>query len=1184
MQTWTTAQTAAIQSRGVNLLLSAGAGSGKTAVLTERIVGMVMDGTPLRRMLIVTFTRAAASEMRQRIQGRLEQLAAGEGQARQLARQQLEDFAQAHISTIHSFCQRVLRRHFHEAGLDPAFRIGDEYECALLRKEAIQEVLEEAYAEQETQGGALDALVSGLCDGRETIDVLLGRCYGMMMALPDPWRWLEEAVAAYAQPLEEFRRSALYGDYWQEGIQGLKEAHGCMEELRALAHASSQGPTDKFFAAADASEGQLAALLHALETGDMAAFGSLASPEFPNFRSWNKNKGEGREQAYACNNRAKACFQEYVLGRNYDPVQLWQPMHAMAEPLNILAQLLRRFDVRYAQKKQKKGLIDFVDQEQKTLLVLRSPEIRQEYQQRYDAVFVDEYQDSNRVQEELMDAVGGPGKLFYVGDVKQSIYGFRAADPSLFRRRAESYRAQPARGQRIDLRENFRSAPNVLGAVNDVFARNMERLGGLRYGEEERLLAGKPRAAEQPQPPVRLCLLMPPEKDAPHEQLLEVEEVSSIQRETVLAARMIRQRLHQPLYDGKTGQPRDTEYRDICILLRTARNQAEVVARTLAEEGIPAYTALSGGYFEALEVQVLLDLMRLVDNRRQDLALLSVMRAGIAGFVDADLVELRRRYPKSERYPALIDGFFEACAAYGEGARDRLTVCCQALNALLLDAKERARVLRLDKWMEWLMRQSGYDLMTAALPGGPQRSANLEILLQRAQKYESLSAGGVHGFLRHLDRLKESGRDMGEAVLSGEGSNAVQVMTIHASKGLEFPIVLLLGLGKAINQQDLRRRLLLHRDLGLGARGFEARRRIKHATLRHKVMAERMRQETVAEELRLLYVAMTRAREELILVGGWGKRGISTKRCEKWLEGSADDSLLDFVLNAVIGFPQAAAWRKTLGLTVNEIALPTAHWQIDLIQGGEWRQSAAQREHLHTLRQWEEQARTVESRSVAQHYAWQYPSRRVPGKVTVSALASGRLRFEETPKFLAPSRRTGADIGRAYHAVLERLDWADDLSAAGLKAQVARMLSREILRPEQTELVKLDKLAHFTQGPLGQRMKNAAAQGTLSREMPFTVFMEAGQLPDSPEAAADEKVILQGVIDACFLEDGDWIIVDYKSDRLTDESPEGLEAAAQAHRQQLRLYADALTTLTGRAVREAYIFLISAGEAVRLDI
>ena len=1186
MPEWTPPQREAIGSRGTDLLLSAGAGSGKTAVLTERIVSMALDGTPLRRMLIVTFTNAAALEMRQRIQSRLEVLAreATDGERRARAREQLEAFAQANISTIHSFCQKVLRRHFQEAGIDPAFRVGDEYECAMYRQEALDEILEDAYRRQEEEGGALPALEAALCDGAEPIERLLLRCYQTMMSLPAPWQWLDEAVAAYGESLEEFWTGTLYQEHLKQGVQGLREGLAYAMATREIARASSEGPTAKFMDAAECCVEQFQTALRVLES-DVSAFAAVSKVSFPSFASWNKAKGEGREQAQAANDAAKEAWKKYG-GRVYDAKALWLPLHGMHAPLQELARLLREFHVRYGEKKRAKGLVDFADLEHMALDVLRQPAIRAEYRQRFDGVFVDEYQDSNRVQEELMEAVGGEGKCFYVGDVKQSIYRFRAADPSLFSERAERYDADEKAGRRIDLRENFRSVPNILHGVNDVFLRVMALSGELPYGEEEKLIPGREKRPNEA--PLSLFVVQGGRGDAENidesddaaSGLAEREEMTGIHREAVLAARLIRQRIGQPIYDPQIKTERPTRHQDIAILLRTAHNQAEAVARALAEEGIPAYAAMAGGYFEALEVQVLLNLMRLVDNRRQDIALLSVMRAGICGFTDAELVALRSNYPKKE-CPALADAFL---AAARSNADDPLHQCCRALNALLLEAKQRARALRLDKWIEWLLGETGYDLMTAALPGGRQRSANLEVLLKRARDYESIAAGGLYGFLQYVDRVIASGRDMGEAVLTGEGSDAVRIMTVHASKGLQFPIVMLLGLGKEINQADQRRKLLLHRDAGLGARGFDAERRIKSPTLRHEAIVARLASESVAEELRLLYVAMTRACEELILMGSLGRRAQNSKKYALWMEGTANSSLLDFLLDAVIRFPEAEELRTAWDIASPEQRLPVGKWKIQLVSEKMWREDVVTREHEEALRRWEEDAQRVESSDVAEHYAWRYPAQRVPGKVTVSALASGRLRFDETPKFLARSHRTGADVGKAYHAVLEKLDWSAGVDRAGLGAQVTAMLDRELLTSEQADMVDLDKLAQFTTGSLGQRMKKAATAGKLRREWPFTILLDAGRLPGADEQLAGEETILQGIIDACFVEDDHWVLVDYKSDRIVDDSPDALHNAASAHQKQLSLYADALEQLTHRPVQQAYVFLLAVGQAVPLEL
>lgn len=1182
MRNWTAEQRQAIDSRGENLLLAAGAGSGKTAVLTERIARMAtgwtddgeVEAVPLRSLLVVTFTRAAATEMRQRIQKRLEELARNDARenVRFHAREELQNFDQAQISTLHSFCQSVLRRHFTLPGLDldPSFRMVDTAETALLRQTALEECIENAWkeAEENGQSHSVELLSSALSDGKSGIAGLVERCYLRMMSLPDPWGYLQGSVAVYGQTFEEFVAGDDYRQLLEEKQQLFADACDALFDVSRLAEQPQSNAKEKFLAALPDCLAQTQHAKEVLDAENIDAILALQSPKFPDFRSWPK----AEDAAKSLLNCAKDAWKQ-IQGDALNPEPLYQAMHDIYEPLQSLSDLLKSFHAIYQQKKRDAGVLDFNDLEQMTLIALSDESVRNEYRSRYQGVFVDEYQDSNRVQEAIVSAISGEGQLFCVGDIKQSIYRFRAADPGLFRERESLYHDQPKMGKTIHLQKNFRSEPNVLFAVNDVFSRIMEPLGSLRYGEENALAPGRTQEGEAA--PVRLTVCLKQKSkttDEEEENEAEEEALTGIHQEATLAVQAIQERMKEEIRDAETGLMRKPCYRDFAVLLRTASGPAEEVAQIFSQAGIPAYAALRGGYFETLEIQVLLNLMRLVDNRRQDLALLSVMRAGFCGFTDDDLVALRLAYPREK---SVADAYLLTLQSE---ATEPLFIHCRALDLLLHEAKQYARALALDKWILWLMEKTDYDLLCSAMPSGQQRKANLDLFLQRARDFEARAAGGLYGFLQYIDRLQEAGQDEGEAMLSGGGSDAVRIETIHGSKGLEYPIVLLLGLGRKINQQDTRSPLLLHVDLGMGARSISPHQRIRKTTLRRERIKQQVKEETIAEELRLLYVAMTRACEELWM---FGSCSASDNKKASWLAEQATGSLLDFLLDAVIAFPQSASLRESLEMDAVFPQDSDALWQIETAESVFASQEEESSVAENALRQWEIQAAMVDPSSTAQHYAWQYNSSRVPGKVTVSSLASGRAHFDETPRFLAKSHQTGADYGMAYHAVLEHLDWQQKLDEPALFTQLEWMRDRDLISQEQRDMIDPARLSRFCQSELGQRVQQADQRHELHREWPFTAWLDAQRV--TTDAPIGEKVILQGVIDACFWDSDAWVLIDYKSDRIVKNSPEALQAAADAHKDQLSLYAHALTELTGKPVKQTYIYLLSVGEAILVD-
>ncbi len=1177
---WTDAQRAAIERSGQSLLVTAGAGSGKTAVLTERIARLALEGCPLRNMLVVTFTKAAASEMRQRVQKRLEAIAeSGDESEKRTARDQLERFSQAKISTLHAFCTSLLRRHFHLLGLDPAFRVADEFECAVLRRDAADEAIEAAFAAAEASGQrAIYDAERAFCNKAEPLDALLLRIDSFLLSLPDPWGWLDHVVEAYAADAAAVASSPLYRARLQKALALLEEGENALAEAAQILF--GEEGADKMRERLQADRIALAEARSAIENGRSFDLSPLQNHPFVTMQSFPRKYAQlVKADVDARQKAAKACREE-AMALELDPASIAASLNAMHPALSALRDLLRDFDTRYAQAKRDKSLLDFADLEHMTLATLEREEVRAEYRERFHYLFVDEYQDTNRVQEAIFERIARPDNGFFVGDVKQSIYGFRSADPSLFLARETAY-ASGQGGTTIALRENFRSAPNVLDAVNDIFTRVMEPLGGLRYGASEALIPGRPREAETR--PVTLDVIYEPEPDSDESAVIPESDSddssfdSDAEREALFAARWIRERLARPVR-GRSGQMRPCRYSDFAILLRSLKGRAESVARVFAQEGIPAYAELKRGYFEAVEVRVLVDLLRLIDNRQRDLPLLAVLRSGVGSLTDDDIVAIRARHPSTS---ARKMSFYQAFAACAEGD-DSLAARCQGFLALLDEARDRSRALPLEALIEWLIDVTHYASMTAALPGGEQRSANLDVLLLRARAYEAASSRGLYGFLRYLDRVAETGQDMGEARLIGEGSDCVRIMSVHASKGLEFPHVLLLDTGKEFNRLDSARRLLLHRDEGIGARYWDAATKAKAETIYQEHIKTRMNEEVEAEELRMLYVALTRAREELGIVATLRRRKKRVAaRLASWCDGSGKDSLLDYVMDAAIGFEAADAFCRAISLPDAPPTPASALWKIEAIDAASLRPGHMGADLLERFAAFQARLPSADTSQMEARYTWHYPDNRIPGKVAVSSLASGRLSFDETPRFLQRDRMTAADVGTATHVALERLDWTRPLDEAGIAAQIADLVARDHLLPEQAATIRADRIARFCASPLGKRMRCA---DRLERELPFTIRIPASLLPDIPPEAADETTVLQGTIDACFAEDDAWILVDYKSDRLFDDDPRHWESAAQKHAPQLRLYARALETLTGQPVAEAYVFLLAAGEAIRVGL
>lgn len=1184
---WTPEQHDAIAARDENLLVSAGAGSGKTAVMTQRVAQLVLDGVSLKRMLIVTFTNAAAAEMKRRISQRLAAAAADQDLSqtqRERARVQLEDFDSANISTLHAFCISLLRRHFHETGLDPAFRVGDPYECAILRSEAVNDVLETLY---ETGDPDLFALDDGFATRHDGLDQLILSVFSFMMSLSDPYEWLSRAVRNYDLSPDDVLQSDAYRMQISCAAVDLRQATDKLQRAQDLLPSSSE--YDNLRAKFSEQIACVKAALMLLEQSDASLVPPLSESFFRlDFPKKKDAVPAPKDAVKALRNAAKELITTQAR-LDWDAQNLSRRMRAMLPMMRALERAVAAFAERYGALKQERGILDFSDLEQNALAALHSPDVAAHYRDRFDYIFVDEYQDTSGVQEALLSRIVRGDNFFCVGDSKQSIYRFRSADPSLFMARERAYE-QSGAGRVIRLNRNFRSGANVLNAINDIFSRVMALGGEQSYGPNDALICAGPDTTGEPETrrPICIHLLdktvetnMPSAEsgqEPPEFQNMQDDEslVSDAQREARHIAQLIHARLGQPLFDAHQKQFRPAQYKDFAILLRTAKGQAETMARILAQEGIPTYAELTGGYFETIEVQAFLSLLTLVDNRMNDVAWLSVMRAGFCDMDDEDILAIRLRQKHASLYSAVCTMAADAQNASSDSTLSPVTAQkCATLLDLIAQAKERSRALGLEKLIEWLLEQTDYLALVAALDGSAQRLANVEALLERARHYESLSTRGLSGYLSYIEGLRSSGEDMGEARLAGEGGNCVRITTIHKSKGLEYPIVFLALCARQFNMLDLRKKVVLHRQGGIGTAYYDAQKRSAGETLLHHHIKHRLAGELRAEELRLLYVALTRAMQEIVVVG-------SQKRLDKqvtaWQEQKPMNSLLDFVMNAAIAFPAAQPLCDAYGISSHCDDMPVGVWKIEwLRQPDAPSRTQPSIPNVQRITAFLAQCEDVDCSPLAQRWRWRYPDVPIPGKVGASSLSGGRLSLDLSPRFLMPERMTAADIGAATHTVLQHIDFQRPLDETGVRKQLLEMHETERLTQEQLAAVDVSLLCKFFASPLAQRMKHARQ---IEREWPFTLQLPASSVFD---VQSDEYTTVQGVIDACFIESGAWVLVDYKTDSVKNADEMGLRAIAERHALQLSIYAQALAELTGIAVRERHVVLLRAGEAILLN-
>ena len=1095
---WTREQQRAIEEQG-NLIVSAAAGAGKTAVLTERVVRLVEGGMDIDRLLILTFTRAAAAQMKERIQTALQQrAAASEGPTRARLYRQSARCPNASISTIHSFCRRVVDRYFHLVGLSPSAATLDETESAVLRDQATEEALTALATED---APSYKRLIRAF-EREDGVKGALNALTAFLMAQPDPAGWLDQAEENLTSR-EAFDRGVLV--CFDEDKATFEAA---LEDLIRLrdGYPAAWG---KLIANLDETIAHGRGTLLQRTPADYAqALGAVAFSRITYPKDMEEADKKILEKART---RVKDEIKDQLSIYEGEMDRQWRVYLAAAQVLLSLIRLWQRQQAIYDAMKRDRDRIDFNDLEHFCAKILENDEAAQEYRDRFTAIIVDEYQDSNRVQEAILNRIRRPDDLFFVGDVKQSIYGFRMAEPGLFLEKLKTFTGDV--GKRIDLNHNFRSSPQVLDAVNRVFEKLMvPGQSPIEYDENAALRPGM----DQPEGGVELHLI----EKRPGEDAEDGEDMEAAEAEAWFCARRIRELMETELYqEAPDKPPRPYRYGDFAILLRSM-NDARAFARTLVLAHIPCYAQLTGGYFESVEVMVLLDLLRVIDNRRQDIPLLSVLRSSVGGFSHEELIELRTRHPNGD----LLDCLLAAEKAEPEGKTARFLQDIERW-------RRESRIVPVEELVSRLLDETELYVEMGAMAGGPQRQANLDALVAKARSYDGTGNFGLHGFLRYMADAESSAK-LGASQTAQ--SDVVRILSVHRSKGLEFPVVFLGELNRKFSREGERAPLLLHRELGMGL-AFVDGDGVKRDPLFRRAVKLLSRRSQMEEEMRVLYVAMTRPKRRLVMVG-------TAKNARETLD--RPPTLTPYAVRGAVSYLD---W---LLMTARD-SLPTVvHPREEFAFHGD------------IARQPLPAADPVLVKALARRYAYEYPFARaagVPNKTSVTALADKHTLTFAEPAFLEAG--SALSRGTDVHELLRRLP---------LKPLTAEALDEYLTAKNGTAYRA--NLGYFIGTDLFARM---CASPRVYRELPFTLAMDTGELLGVP---SEERVLLQGVIDACFREGDGFVLLDYKTDRVEGDPI----AWAERHRRQVELYSKALETLTGRPVTEKYVVFLNGRACVKL--
>ena len=1235
---WTTEQQQVIDLRNRNILVSAAAGSGKTAVLVERIVKIITDKNhpvDIDHLLIVTFTNAAAAEMRERIGNAIEK-ALDEQPGNEHLLRQLTLIHNAQITTIDSFCLYVVRNHFHEIDLEPNFRIGDEGELKLLREDVLGRVLEQNYEEPSE---AFSDFVEGYASGRTdaALNEMILQLYEFSRSYPWPEKWLDSFVGAYRiETREELDRAEWLAPLTENICFVLKDCEQLLKQALAITQ-QDDGP-DMYEKAVQSDLEKYEGLSRLTSFCELS--GALSDIKYDRLASSRGFEGNPDKLELVKSLREQAKDVVKKLCKQYffcSPEMMIEQLERTEPMLEEVVRLTKQFADEFAAAKRRKNLVDFHDVEHFALQILvdeeteKAKKTAEEFRDTFEEIMIDEYQDSNEVQETLLRSISreerGENNIFMVGDVKQSIYRFRLARPELFMKKYDSYSLEESTTQRIDLHKNFRSREEVLTCTNDIFYKIMARsLGNVEYDAEAALYPGASYPVSADFIPEILLA------DSNDELLEDTELTDKKTLEAKIVAEEIKHLMKtQQVTDKAAGTLRAAHYSDIVILLRSLSGWADSLVEVLNGNGIPAHTVSSTGYFSTVEVQTVLSMLRLLDNPRQDIPMAAVLRSPMAGLTDEELAVLRLEdgsVPFHEAVLELAEGLYEedgqkeisdseADRKQGRNADEKTENHIEiTAHRKLLKFYKKYKQLRqlvpdtpIHELIEIILRETGYGHYVAAMPAGNRRTANLNMLLEKATAYEKTSYKGLFHFVRYIDELQKYDVDFGEADMVGENEDVVRIMSIHKSKGLEFPIVIVSGMGKNFNKQDTRSKMVLHPELGIGLDYMDGKKRIKSPTIAKKAIAKQIDLENLGEELRVLYVALTRAKEKLILTGTLkdAPEKLEFFRQQAALYAHSSDTTaipyltresaagyLDWILPAVLSYGDKYPVRiveaaelvldevenqleQNEDLTERIVEIEAADTQLV----GQLKQRFSQRYPYQTdiLRKNKYSVSELKHRAMREKFEAEQEET-IPAFLEEPVTPTIPLFIQREESVEQETANRGALRGTAVHRVMECYDFASEKS---VHEQMEAMEKEEKITADMRALVREQTVADFVSSETGKRMALAQRGGALYREKPFVMgFTEeelerygfgAGaqmieneaQTENAQQEIMSENVsqenhmheedltLIQGIIDVFWIEDDGITVLDYKTDRV-DTAQELIDRYAT----QLKLYADAL--------------------------
>lgn len=1094
----------------------------------------------------------------------------------------------ASISTIHSFCLDVIKNNFYEIDVSANTRIADDSEILLLQQEVIDDLFEEKYEEEDSNFIKLIKTYTKYNQDEVLKDLIL-RVYSYIQASPFPEEWLEEQIEKLKIEDGTNFSDTVWGKIITENANQILE--DSILKLQNIRTKMTRFPElDKFTAKIEDDIDKYTYIQNNLSDWDTAveAINTLKNA------TWIKDQkitNDLKDEAKDVRESTKDEFKKVKKLMNCSSEEAVQDIKYMYPILKMLKDLILEFSQKFYQRKREKNIMDFSDMEHLALKILVKKdengnviksEIAKKYENKFEEIAIDEYQDSNLVQEYILTSVSRGNNIFMVGDVKQSIYKFRQARPKLFLDKYDSYKLEPVNGEdrKIQLFKNFRSRSNILDFTNLVFEDIMSReLGNIEYNQDEYLNLGANFEEIQNQDyktELEILDLSEENDDIWKTDEEETEEEQEKVEDVVLEARFVARKIKElidskyQIIDKKTGR-RDIQYKDIAILLRTSSGVANVYEKEISELEIPVYSDSSSQYLQSVEIETIMSLLRIINNPMQDIPLVTVMRSPIGNFTDNELIEIRMADRNSSFYEALLKSDLEKAHRF--------------LN-LLKELREDEEYMTLDEWIWNIYTKTGYMNYVNLMPNGALRVSNLRMLFERAKQYEEASFKGLYNFINFIDKIKFNQEDLKAAKIIGENENVVRIMTIHKSKGLEFPVVILAGVGKQFNFRDLNGKILLDQDLGMGPQYIDSDRYIEFKTLAKKALAIKAKNEAISEEMRILYVALTRAKEKLIIVGR--QKDVNKKMSEKQklLEIYStidDDKINPYLLQKyktyldwleLIYLKEGVANTKnpfTVNINKKEKTSVKIENEVEdisnkIIEESNKNNDEQEKEKIKEVLNWQYKHQSIEG---------------IPTKTSVSKLKEEReqeVQITQEPKFIneeAKTKLTGAQKGTLIHLCLQKMKETEEYNLEKITELIEELKDKEIITEIEAKNIDKEKLLEYTNSQLWTELKQAKE---IHKEHPFYINIKASRIYNQINKEDDENILVQGVIDLFFIDKDDkLILVDYKTDYVQNENE-----LVEEYKGQLDLYKEALEQSLDKKVDKMCIYSVHLNKLIEI--